>query len=45
MKIDWTLIIPLLVGLLIWKILDTLFIDSLLANVLPSNFEDENLEE
>lgn len=40
MKISWEVVLSVLVALLVWKILDKLFIDNALNQILPNSFDD-----
>ncbi len=39
MKIDWVILITVMLALLAWEVLDRLFLGSALDSVLPSNYE------
>ena len=46
MKFNTEIVLNVVIGLLIFKVLDKLFLDSALSSILPNSYEDyEDLDE
>lgn len=39
MKIDWVILLTVMLALLTWEVLDRLFLGSALDSVIPANYE------